>query len=170
MKDSKMKVVHNSSGIEKKETTSEEKQLYDILEKLPAPKKEMNLTKDQRKLWYWFGKQFLTTKQLMQLDLIHLQNAAISLDARNKMIKQINRLNDEDTKNGTAGWVQVFSNKTTNVSGYQTMYEKATKQLDDVSSHFGLSIKDRQKLKVENVDDGQLSLWDKVLDQLKPAQ
>lgn len=156
-----MKVVHKSVGeIKEPEQYSENNLLYGVLEKLPQPKKEFNLTKDQKKWWLWFGKEFLTTKQFTQSDLIHLQNAAISLDARNKMIKQINRLNEEDEKNGTAGWVQVFANKTTNVSGYQTMYEKATKQLEDVSSHFGMSFKDRKKLAMEPANSGQLDLFD----------
>ncbi|MFD0763002.1 P27 family phage terminase small subunit [Lutibacter aestuarii] len=170
MKDSKMEIVHSSSGSVKKDATLEEKQLYEILEKLPSPKNEMNLTKDQRKWWYWFGKQFLTTKQFTQLDLMHLQTAAVSMDKRSKIIAKINKLNLLDKEDGVAGWVQVFENKTNNVTGYSTVYKQATEELDKVSAHFGLSIKDRQKLKVTEADNGQLSLWDKVLEQLKPAQ
>lgn len=169
MKDKKLEVVHSSIGNVKKDTVSAEKHLYDILVKLPGPKKEMNLSKDQTKWWYWFGKEFLKTDQFTQLDLLHLQNAAVSMDARSKMIAKINKLNNADP-DGTAGHVQVFKNNTTNVTGYQTMYEKATKQLDEVSAHFGLSIKDRQKMKVTETDNGQLSLFDKVLSELKSAQ
>ena len=156
-----MKVVHNNSETTKlTETTAAEKSLYEVLEKLPTPKKEFNLTKDQKKLWYWFGYEFLATRQLTTLDLMHLQNAAVSLDARNKMIAKINELNIKDP-DGTAGWVQVFANRTTNVSGYQTMYEKATKQLDEVSAHFGLSFKDRHKLNEKQTSDpNQLSMFE----------
>lgn len=160
-----MEIVHNSTG-NKKAAEQEEQKLYEILVKLPGPKKEMNLTKDQRKWWYWFGREFLTSKQITKLDLMHLQNAAVSMDARSKMIAKINKLNNNDP-DGTAGHVQVFKNKTTNVSGYQTMYEKATKQLDDVSAHFGLSIKDRQKLKPASADPKQLSIWDVVMQKLE---
>ncbi|MFD1292657.1 hypothetical protein ACFQ5N_02305 [Lutibacter holmesii] len=160
-----MKVVHNSNGIKQHEEppTSEEKALYEILEKLPQPRKYFNLNQDQKKLWYWFGSQFLSTKQFVEGDLVHLQNAAISLDARNKMIAVINKLNAADKINGTAGWVQVFANKTTNVSGYQTMYEKATKQLNEVSAHFGLSFRDRKKLAMESAETGQLDLFETFL-------
>lgn len=157
-----MKIVHKSSGEIPLEVSNEDKGLYEILHKLPAPKKEMNLTKDQKKLWYWFGREFLSTRQFTTLDLIHLQNAAVSMDARNKMLVKINFENAKD-EYGTAGWVQVFSNKTTNVSGYQTMYEKATKQLEDVSAHFGLSFKDRFKLKAPTTDPAQFDMFEHFL-------
>ena len=163
MKSNNLEVVHKSTGEIKSNSTAEEKTLYEVLEKLPSPKKEFNLTKDQVKCWYWFGKEFLATRQFSQVDLIHLQNAAMSMDARNKIIKVINAKNIADTENGTAGWVQVFQNKTTNVSGYQTMYEKATKQLDDVSAHFGLSFKDRAKLKMPEGNNGQLDVFEEYL-------
>lgn len=159
MNNKKLEVVHKSIGEIKGTSSLEEKKLYEILEKLPTPKKEFNLTKDQKKCWYWFGKEFLATKQLTELDLNHLVNAAISMDARNKMILKINLLNELDP-DGTAGWVQVFQNKTTNVSGYQTMYEKATKQLEDISAHFGLSFRDRNKLKMPAGESGQLDMFD----------
>jgi len=169
MKDRNLNVVHKASGEVKQHPSIEEKTLYNILEKLPAPKKEMNLSKDQKKCWYWFGKEFLTTKQFMQLDLIHLQNAAIWLDARNKAIAKINSLNEQDP-DGVLGWVQTFANGTNNVTGYVTILDKAAKHLDEVSAHFGLSIKDRQKIKSVETDNGQLSLFDKVLNQLNQAQ
>lgn len=169
MKDNNLEVVHSSSGKQKKEQTTEEKQLYNVLEKLPGPKKEMNLSKEQRKWWYWFGKEFLTTKQLAQSDLIHIQNAAIWMDARSKAISKINAINAKDP-DGIKGWVQTFQNGANNVTGYVSILDKAAKHLDDVSAHFGLSIKDRQKLKPAEVNDNQYSLFETVLAQLKPAQ
>jgi hypothetical protein len=157
-----LKIVHKSSGEIKQNKSADETALYEILQKLPAPKKEFNLTKDQKKWWFWFGREFLTTKQLTTGDLIHLQNAAVSMDARNKMLLKINTLNENDV-DGTAGWVQVFANKTNNVSGYQTMYEKATKQLEDVSAHFGLSFKDRNKLKMPTGDPAQLDFFESFI-------
>lgn len=143
-------VAHKLSG---SIITPEVKSLYKILSKLPSPKKEFNLTKDQRKCWYWIGKEFISTKKITLIDLIHLQNIAVMMDARNKILQHINKLNDADKENGTAGWVQIFKNKTSNVSGFQTMYEKATKQLDDASAHFGLSIRDRKKLSLNEKED-----------------
>lgn len=159
-----LKVAHKSTGEIK---TKEEQKLYDVLKKLPSPKKRFNLSKDQIYWWYWFGKEFLSTNQLCQLDLIHLQDAAIWLDARNKNLQKINKLNEQDP-DGVRGWVQTFKNETNNITGYVTMLKKASEQLDKVSAHFGLSVKDRQKLKpVEST--GQLSLFENVLTALQKA-
>lgn len=151
--------VHKSNGEINK---SESEQLYEILESLPSPDVKMKLTAAQKYWWYFFGKEFCLTKQFSKLDLMHLQNAAVSMDARCKLVKKINDLNKEDAA-GVAGWVQIFKTGASNITGYQTMYEKATKQLDDVSAHFGLSIRDRQKLKIEKADESQLSLFEMYL-------
>ena len=87
-----MKIEHkNESGVKNLSPEIEEKNnLYESLKKIPAPKKEFNLTADQRKWWYWFGHEFVSTRKFVQLDLIHLHNAAVSLDERNKILKKIN--------------------------------------------------------------------------------
>ena len=155
-----MKIVHNSIGeIKTTEKTSEEGYLYEILEKLPQPRKHFNLSEDQKKLWYWFGAQFLATKQFVELDLIHLQKAAFWLNARNRSIEKINKLNAKDP-DGVSGFVQTFSNGANNVTGYLSTVEKADKHLDEVSSHFGLSFRDRKKLAMEPADTGQLDLFE----------
>ena len=60
--------------------------------------------------------------------------------------------------------MQKFTSGATNVTGYVSIIEKADKHLDGVSSHFGLSIKDRSKIK--SVEEGpasnQLSLLDQI--------
>jgi hypothetical protein len=161
MEAQKFEVKHNSLG-KVKNLSTEQKKLYDILNKLPTPKRDFNLTKDQRKWWYWFGKEFLSTKKLVQGDLLHLQNAAFCLDQRNKIIAKINKINSKDP-DGVSGWVQTFPNGTNNVSGYQTSYEKATKQLTDISEYFGLSFTHRQKINSpEAGDPNQLNLLDQI--------
>ena len=164
-----MKIKHiNESGVKNPNPEiEEENNFYESLKKIPAPKKEFNLTADQRKWWYWFGHEFVSTRKFVQLDLIHLQNAAVSLDERNKILKKINKLNEEDP-DGVAGWVQTFKNNTTNVTGYVTIYEKATKRLEEVSAHFGLSFSDRKKLtkKDSGVDPNQTNLFEEVLKKL----
>ena len=167
METKKLEIKHKSNGKgQVKNLKPEEKKLYDILTKLPSPKKEFNLTKDQKKWWYWFGNEFLQTKQFVQADLIHLQNAAFCLDQRNKIIAKINKLNSRDP-DGVSGWVQSFPNGTNNVSGYQTSYDKATKQLNDISEYFGLSFIHRQKIKNPGTEDpNQLKMFDYVLQKL----
>jgi hypothetical protein len=165
MEAKKMEIKHNGIG-KVKPLTPDQKKLYDILVKLPRPPKEFNLTKDQKKWWSWFAKEFLSTKKMVQGDLIHLQNAAVSLDQRNKIIAKINKKNLKDV-DGVAGWVQEFANGTNNVTGYQSSYDKATKQLTDISIYFGLSFTHRQ-----NIDNpaangsGQLSLLDQINEML----
>jgi len=164
MKNKELKIAHKSEELKTDKRTSEIKEdvFYQILEQLPKPEISMKLTASQRKWWYWFGYEFVKTKQVTSLDLMHLQNAAVSMDARCKLIKIINNENIK-SKNGVGGWVQRFSSGATNITGYQTMYEKATKQLDDVSSHFGLSIRDRKKLGAVNEgSENQLSLFEQV--------
>jgi phage terminase small subunit len=165
MEANKLRVEHNGIG-KVKSLTPDQKKLYDILVKLPRPPKDFNLTKDQKKWWSWFAKEFLSTKKMVQGDLIHLQNAAVSLDQRNKIIAKINKKNLEDV-DGVAGWVQEFSNGTNNVTGYQSSYDKATKQLNDISEYFGLSFAHRQKINNPAANaTGQLSLLDQINEML----
>lgn len=161
-----LKIAHKNDGFIKL-NSSEESQLYEALKKLPRPLKEFNLSKDQTIAWYWFGKEFLKTHIFSKLDLIHLQEAAFWLDARNKNIAKINNLNMNDP-DGVRGYVQVFQNNTNNVTGYLTAVEKADKHLADISEHFGLSFKDRQKLKGQGATDpNQLDMFSNFLEMQK---
>lgn len=161
MKEQNMKVVHNNSGSEKKpELTEKEQKLYEVLEELPKPETSMKLNAAQKKWWYWFGYEFVKTNQFSKLDLTHLQKAAIWMHARCLAIAEINK------KGYHGGMVQTFNSGANNVSAHISILEKADKRLDEVSSHFGLSIKDRQKLKVDESTSGQLGLFDVVLKQL----
>ena len=59
--------------------------------------------------------------------------------------------------------VQKFTSGATNITGYQSALKDVIKILDNVSAHFGMSIKDRQKIKAtEQISDNQLSLFDQV--------
>ena len=151
-----LNVVHKADG---PIATPDEKKLYEILLKLPSPKKEFNLTKAQRKWWYWFGKEFIQTKQISLLDLSHLQKAAFWMDARCQAYAEVTEL-------GYKGLVQRFPSGATNITGHVSIIEKADKNLDDVSSHFGLSLRDRQKLKTTDTDNNQLSLFETVMNKL----
>ena len=141
-----------------KSIAPENTELYEVLKKLPGPKKEMNLTRDQKKWWIWFGKEFLKTKQISQLDLVHLQRAAFWMDARCKAYKVI------EEKGYQGGMVQTYSTGATQIAPHLTVVEKADKNLDEISAHFGMSIKDRSKLKTNKppVDDGQLDFFEEL--------
>ena len=148
--------VHKGDG---EIVTDVESSLYETLKELPKPDSKMKLSASQKYWWFYFGLEFVKTNQFSKLDLTHLQKAAFWMDARCKAIHFAN-------KGGyIGGLVQVFASGATNVSAHVSMIEKADKHLDEVSSHFGLSIKDRQKLKVKEVDDKQLSLFEKFLNQ-----
>jgi hypothetical protein len=156
-----MEVVHQNAENKKPEVKKEEaSSLYEILKELPKPEANMKLNASQKKWWYWFGFEFLSTNQFSKVDLIHLQQAAFWMDARCKAIAEIN-------KRGYKGLVQTFATGATNITGHVSVLEKADKNLDNVSAHFGLSIKDRNKIKaVETPVENQLSLFDKVLKEL----
>ena len=86
----------------------QKKDLYDMLSELPNPPSHANLTDDQLVWWRWMGKILVQTGKFAELDLIHLQNAAVQLDLRNKIIKTINKRNAE-SKDGVGGVVMVYS-------------------------------------------------------------
>ncbi len=155
------KQINNNSKVV--EMTTEEKDLYQALKSLPEPPKASGLNKSQVIWWYWFGNEFLKTKQFSKLDLTHLQKAAFWMDARCQAINKVN------SKGYDGGLVQEFESGATNVSGHVSIIEKADKHLDEVSAHFGLSFKDRQKLKGSKKTDNQLSLFDVVLDKIHGA-
>jgi hypothetical protein len=133
-------------------------ELYKVLSELPRPDVKMKLSESQKYWWYFFGYEFVSTKQISKLDLIHLQKAAFWMDARCQAYFEIK-------KKGYKGLVQTFEKGYTNITGHLSIVEKSDKHLDEVSAHFGLSIKDRQKLNVETKDDNQLSLFEKFMKQ-----
>jgi phage terminase small subunit len=157
-----MEVVHNKpTGNNENENRQVEKEkLYEVLENLPKPMVQMKLSRSQKKWWYWFGYEFVSTKQFTKLDLTHLQKAAFWMDARCQAVEQINQ------KGYKGGLVQYFASGASNVSAHISILEKADKHLDEVSAHFGLSIKDRQKLKVEEIADNQLSLFEQFAERI----
>ncbi len=161
MKNNNLTVAHKADG--PVESQKEEQPLYEILKALPKPDAKFKLSASQKKWWYYFGYEFVKTKQLAQLDLVHLQKASFWMDARSKAIAEVN-------KKGYKGLVQTFEKGYTNITGHVSIIEKADKRLDEVSAHFGLSIKDRQKLKADVAPDGQLGLFDQVYKKLTAAQ
>ena len=151
-KENKMKIVH--IGQQDAETGD----MYEVLKSLPEPKAEFNLSESQMVWRYWYGLNFVKTKEVAELDLVHLQKAAFWMDCRCEALKRINKAGY------MGGVVQEFKSGATNVSGHMTVVEKADKHLDEVSSHFGLSIRDRSKLKkTEAVDPNQTDLFEKLL-------
>lgn len=156
MKTNKLTVAHKATGPIQ---TPEEKTLYDVLKELPKPSAQFKLSAKQKFWWYYFGKEFLKTKQLSLLDLTHLQKAAFWMDARAQAFKEIQNL-------GYKGLVQKFHSGATNITGHVSIVEKADKHLDEVSAHFGLSFRDRQKLNITDAPENQLSLFETLAQKL----
>lgn len=161
MKKNNLTVAHKADG--PIESNNDESPLYEILKALPKPEARYKLSAAQKKWWYYFGYEFVATKQLVKLDLPHLQKASFWMDARSQAIAEVN-------KKGYKGLVQTFEKGYTNITGHVSIIEKADKKLDEVSAHFGLSIRDRQKLKSDVTPDGQLGLFDQVYKKLTAAQ
>lgn len=121
-------------------TSGKNAQLYDILDKLPAPMAKFNLSKDQ-KFWYkYFGEQLISSKKLTKPDLVHLHRLATTIDYYVQAESEIN------ARGFQGGLIQTFATGATNVSGYVTIREKMIKDMDELSKHFGFSFKDRSKL------------------------
>ena len=150
-----MKVVkHNITDKDTKVDAS----LYAVLVKIPSVPKRFNLTTQQKYWWKWFAKSFVATKQFTEADLIHLQKASFWLDARCQALELINLKN---TEGNLKGMVQTFKGGATNITGYMSIIKDADKALDDLSAHFGMSIRDRKRLGEEvKVDPNQLSLFE----------
>lgn len=145
----KMKVIKNDGEI-----VEVNKNLYDILKKLPASNSKFELSKDQ-KYWYeYFGQQLVDTKKLTKPDLIHLHQLATSVDYYIQAEQAIRE------KGFHGGLIQTFKGGATNVSGYVTIREKMIKEINDLSKHFGFSFKDRSKLvDVAKTDENQTDLF-----------
>ena len=155
-----MDIVHKNNKEFVPEKNEENASLYEVLKKLPKPLASMKLNAAQKKWWAWFGLEFLSTKQLTKVDLLHLHEAAFWMDVRCQAIKVVNDL-------GYKGLVQTFATGATNITGHVSIIEKADKHLDSVSAHFGLSFKDRNKMKSPEVSNAnQMSLFDEVLKKL----
>lgn len=150
---SNMKIIKGDG-----EVAEVNKNLYEVLIKLPAPILKFNLSKDQ-KYWYnFFGQQLIDTKKLTKPDLIHLHRLATSVDYYVQAEQKINE------KGFDGGLIQTFKGGATNVSGYVTVREKMIKEIDELSKHFGFSFKDRSKLvEIKVGDPAQIDLFDSFL-------
>ena len=135
----------------------ENKSLYDIEVSVPKIMARFQLSKNQRYWFKWFASEFVKTKRFSKLDQIHLQKAAFWLDARCEAFKIIN----EENKSGDlSGMVQKFKSGATNITGWMSIVKDADKSLDDISAHFGLSIRDRKKLSSDvSVDPDQYDMF-----------
>lgn len=130
-----MKIVNGDGEIVKVN-----KNLYQILDKLPAPSSKFNLSKDQ-KYWYeYYGQQLIDTQKLTKPDLIHLLQLATAIDYYLK--------NEEEIKSRDfiGGVVQVFKGGASNVSGFISARKHFIGEINGLSKHFGFSFSDRSKL------------------------
>jgi hypothetical protein len=167
MSKNNMKVVHQNEELKKPDLeTPEASSLYEILKELPKPETSMKLNAAQKKWWYWFGLEFISTNQIAKADLMHLQDAAFAMDMKCKLIHLINTANTK-SDSGVGGIVQKFTSGATNITGYQSALKDQIKILDSISEYFGLSIKDRNKIKaVDGPGDNQLNLFDEMMKKL----
>lgn len=152
--------------IKLKEKEKQKKELYEMLDKLPAPPAQANLSDSQIFWWYWIGEVLVDTKNFAALDLMHLQRAAFWLDARCKAIEISNHKNAEAGPYQMPGSIQTYTTGATNISPYVTIIEKADRALSEISAHFGLSIRDRNKLAAPPAaDPAQTDLFKDFLNQ-----
>lgn len=134
--------------------------LYSALSKLPPANKKFGLNADQ-KYWYrFFGLELLATNKLTKVDLIHLCKIAVAVTMYQEAILKMN------VKGYDGGVIQTFKNGVEQISPHITVQEKATKQIDEVSKHFGFSFKDRYNLNIPKPEvTEQTSLWEEFNNQ-----
>lgn len=134
------------------------KNLYEILTKLPSPNGKFELTKDQEYWYKYYGQQLVDTKKLTKPDLFHLHQLAVSIDRYIQAEKFIQE------KGFIGGVIQEFKGGATNISGFMTVREKMVKEINELSKHFGFSFKDRSKLvEVKSTDPAQGDLFNDFL-------
>jgi len=148
------------------EKQKQKKELYTMLTTLPKPPVQFKLSASQKYWWRWIGVTLVKTNNVAELDLLHLQRAAYWLDVRCRMI-HIQNVKQKHATPGTApGLIQTFSSGAQQTSVYTQLIEKADKALGEISSHFGLSIRDRNKLAAPpEVDPAQTDLFNEFLNQ-----
>lgn len=131
------------------------KNLYQILDKLPAPNSKFNLTKEQ-KYWYeYFGQQLVDTKKLTKPDLIHLLQLATAVDYYLKNEEEIKK------RDFIGGVVQVFKGGASNISGFISARKHFISEINGLSKHFGFSFSDRSKLNEnKETDSSQGNLFE----------
>jgi len=130
------------------------KNLYEILNKLPSPISKFELSKDQQYWYKFFGQMLVDTRKLTKPDLIHLHRLSTCVDYYIQAEQKIRE------KGFEGGLIQTFKGGATNVSGYVTIREKMVKEIDELSKHFGFSFKDRSKLiEHKETDSGQGDLF-----------
>jgi len=134
------------------------KNLYEILKKLPSPNSKFCLSKDQEYWYKYFGQQLIDTRKLTKPDLIHLHQLATSVDYYIQAEIEIK------AKGFHGGLIQTFKGGATNVSGYVTIREKMIKEINELSKHFGFSFKDRSKLiDKSKIDENQTDIFSEFL-------
>lgn len=131
------------------------KNLYQILDKLPAPNSKFGLTKDQ-KYWYeYFGQQLVDTKKLTKPDLIHLLQLATAVDYYLQNELEIKK------RDYIGGVVQIFKGGASNISGFISARKHFIGEINGLSKHFGFSFSDRSKLNEDKpTEDGQTDLFE----------
>ena len=144
-----MKIIKNEGEI-----VEVNKNLYEILKKLPAPDKNFIMTKTQKHWWNYYGQQLVDAKKLTKTDLIHLFRLAKSIDY------YIQAENEIAKRDFIGGLVQVFKTGATNITGFVSIRDNALSDIDKISKHFGFSFKDRKALKEGEAPSAQLDLFE----------
>jgi phage terminase small subunit len=145
-----LKIVDGNGEIKKVN-----KNLYQILDKLPAPNSKFSLSKDA-KYWYdYFGQQLVDTQKLTKPDLIHLVQLATAVDY------YIQNENEILKRGYIGGVVQIFKGGASNISGFISARKSFIAEINGLSKHFGFSFADRSKLNEnKETNTGQVDMFE----------
>lgn len=134
--------------------------VVEILEKLPAPKKDYNLSPDAKRWYRLLGKVLLETKRLSNVDI---PNLILLADNWAQWAWANKAINEKNAKKPGEGWVQTFKNNTTNITTEYKIKRDAEDAIIKTSKLFGMNFKDRHAISSFFEDhSGQLNMFDQM--------
>jgi phage terminase small subunit len=150
-----MKIAHQN----KKATLRNDRVKPDSekLDKLPRPANWFECNERVKIIYRDIGKKLLEMRGMREFDSYALLMLATALDQYVYATREINRRENQEP--GT-GYIQTFLTGASNVSVEVTLRDRAFKQIIELASKFGLTLRDRMQMKTPQVDPDQIPLFD----------
>jgi phage terminase small subunit len=128
------------------------------IKELPKPANWFNASARAKKIYKEIGTHLLETKKLQVFDSYALVLLAVALEQYSWAVNEINEMNKNRPG---SGYVQTYSTGAKNITAEVTVRKEAYKQIIELSSKFGLTIKDRHAMgRHANAAQTELPLFD----------
>jgi P27 family predicted phage terminase small subunit len=139
----------------------------DFIDKLPVPPAYWGAVPRVKKIYREIGNQLLEMKNMKSFDKYALLMLADAIEEYIVMTEIMSRKEKEMPGSGS---IQTFKNGTSNVSTEHTVRERAFKRIMQVGGKFGMTVQDRVKMNLTQVDSGQMSIFDFIDEPLRIAK